>query len=241
MFLSWEPNDCTIISLCLKCYTRNKTKETEDGSLRVILKKVLKIHCIHGIHVKTIFFTFYWKSCKFTEPNVRAEIMSYGLEKSVICAILQKTIMIMSFQFCQLLCKYITEIPSSVRISLRIFFSFIMSDPEVHTLMLKVKYKHMPGSLSKLPISDKIIYYPQSYVICCSALWYNQMMDVIFSYYVYELTDWHSHFIIQWHRNPYIFCKSNFISLKFVLLYLWTICKGPLLISWRPSNIFTCF
>ena len=67
---------------------------------------------------KDYFFTFYWKSCTFTEPNVRAEIMSYGLEKSVICAILQKTIMIMSFQFCQLLCKYITEIPSSVRISL---------------------------------------------------------------------------------------------------------------------------
>ena len=88
---------------------------------------------------KDNFFTFYWKSCKFTEPNVRAEIMSYGLEKSVICAILQKTIMIMSLQFCQLLCKYIKEIPSSVRISLSIFFSFIMFDPEVHTLMLRVK------------------------------------------------------------------------------------------------------
>ena len=67
----------------------NQTKETEDGSLSVILKKVLKIHYIHWIHVKTNF-TFYLKSCTFTEPNVWAEIMSYGLEKSVICAILQK-------------------------------------------------------------------------------------------------------------------------------------------------------
>ena len=70
--------------------------------------------------------------------------------------------------------------PSSVTIFLSIFFSFIMFDPEVHALMLRVKHKHMPGTLNILPISDKIIYYPQSYVICRSNLWKSQMMDFIF-------------------------------------------------------------
>ena len=61
--------------------------------------------------------------------------------------------------------------PSSVTIFLSIFFSFIMFDPEVHALMLRENNKHMPGSLNKLPIRDKIIYHLQSYVICRPALW----------------------------------------------------------------------
>ena len=89
----------------LNCYTRNKTKETEDVSLSVILKNVLKIHYIHLIPVKTNF-TFYWRSCTFTKPNVTAKIMAYVLENPLFLLYYKKkNIIIMSVHFCQLLCE----------------------------------------------------------------------------------------------------------------------------------------
>ena len=139
MFLSWEPNDCTIISLCLKCNTRNKTKETEDGSLSVTLKKVLKIHYIHWIHVKGNF-SFYLKSCAFTEPNVRAEIMSHGLEKSVICSVLQKLYLLWAYISVNCFAKYIKEIPSSVTIPLGIFIF-------LHNVWPLSTYIHVEGKV----------------------------------------------------------------------------------------------